>query len=143
VLQVQPMELLLNLIWMALAVGVLCAFASRRRSSPLIAQVPCVKGLLALTCGLVLLFPIISASDDLHPVQAVMEDASKRLQQVVGPVSPARNGPPVAILPALLAVQLSLALVVLRLWRPRTLAVSFFDRDRVPADGRAPPSVLY
>jgi hypothetical protein len=136
------MELLLNLVWMTLAVGVLCAFVSKRRSSTLIAPVPCVKALLALACGLVLLFPIISASDDLHPVQAVMEDASKRGQQAVGAVSLARNGPPVAILPALLTTQFLFALVAFRRWVPRSLAVSVLDRGRVPADGRAPPSVL-
>lgn len=134
------MELLLNLIWMALAMGALCAFVSRRRSSNLTGQVPCVKALLALACGLVLLFPIISASDDLHPVQAVMEDASKRTQHAVGPASLARNGSPVASLPALFAVQLLFALVVFRHWRPRTLAVNVLDHDRIPADGRAPPS---
>ncbi len=137
------MELALNLIWMTLAVGVLCAFVSRRRSSTLIAQVPCVQALLALACGLVLLFPIISASDDLHPVQAVMEDASKRVQQAVGPVSPARNGAPVAILPALFTIHAIFALVVLRHWRPPTLVLSVLDRDTILADGRAPPSVLY
>ena len=136
------MELLLNLIWLAVALGVLCAFVGKRRSSTLVAQVPCVKGLLALACGLVLLFPIISASDDLHPVQAVMEDASKRLQQAIGPVSLVRNGPPVAIVPGLLGVQLLFAFVALRRWRPQALAVSVLDRDLIPADGRAPPSVL-
>jgi len=136
------MELLLNLIWTALALSVLFAYVSTRRSSALIARVPCMKGLLALACGLVLLFPIISASDDLHPVQAVMEDASKRVQQAVGPVSLARNGPPVATFPALFVAQLLCTLVVLRQWRPRTLAVSVSDHDRIPADGRAPPSGL-
>src|SRR5271165_5934732 len=136
------MELLLNLIWLALALGAFCAFLSWRRSSTVIAQVPWVQAVLALACGLVLLFPIISASDDLHPVQAVMEDASKRLQQAIGPVSLVRNGPPVAIFPALLPVQMLFALVALRLCRPQALAVSVLDRDLIPADGRAPPSVL-
>ncbi len=135
------MELLLNLIWLALALGAFCAFLSWRRSSTVIAQVPWVQAVLALACVVVLLFPIISASDDLHPVQAVMEDASKRLQQAVGPVSLARNGPPVAI-PALLAVQTFFALVALKHWCPRTLAINVLSRERIPADGRAPPSVL-
>jgi len=134
------MELLLNLIWLTLALGALFAFVSRHRSFAQVAQVPYVRALLALSCGLVLLFPIISASDDLHPVQAVLEDASKRVQRAVGTVSLAPNSSSVAILSALLG--LHLLFVALRCWCPLTLAVHVLDRDRNPADGRAPPSSL-
>lgn len=136
------MELLLNLIWITLAMGSLCAFVSRRRSSTSTPQVPYLKALLALACGLVLLFPIVSASDDLHPVQAVMEDASKRVQQAFGPVSLARSGSQIAILPVLLAVHLVFSLVASWGCNPRTLSVRVLDRADIPADGRAPPSSL-
>jgi hypothetical protein len=136
------MELFLNLVWMTLVLGALCAFVIRRRSSTGMAQVPNAKALLALVSALVLLFPIISASDDLHPVQAVLEDASKRVQRAVGTVSPAPNSSSVAILSALLAMHLLFALVALWRWRPLTLAVRVPDRVRIPADGRAPPSIL-
>lgn len=135
------MELLLNVVWITISLGVLCAFMSSRRSPTWVAHIPYVKALLALACGLMLLFPVISASDDLHPVQAVLEDASKRVQQAVGSVSPARASSPLSILPSLLAIYLFFAFSALRPWRPQTLAVRTLNRDRVPPDGRAPPSV--
>ncbi len=73
------MELLLNFVWLLLAVPAYwlwrarvadsnrCGFSSR-------------QGLLALGCLLVLLFPVISATDDLHAMRAEMEEpgVSKR-----------------------------------------------------------------
>jgi len=66
------MELLLNLAWMLLALPAYWLWrrgAGERRMSSL----QCV---VALGCGLVLLFPVISASDDLHAMRAEMEDVS-------------------------------------------------------------------
>jgi hypothetical protein len=135
------MELLLNLVWITISLSVFCAFVTRRRSPAWVAQVPYVRALLALACGVVLLFPIVSASDDLHPVQAVLEDASKRVQQAVGSVSPTRVSSRPSILPSLLAIYLLFACSALWPWRPRTLVVRVPSRDRIPPDGRAPPSV--
>src|SRR5580704_4662108 len=79
------MELLLNLAWMLLALPAywlwrLDAGARvERRISPL-------QCLLALGCVLVLLFPVISASDDLHAMRAEMEESasSKRTVRPAG-----------------------------------------------------------
>jgi hypothetical protein len=64
------MELLLNLAWLLLALPAcwLWRQGARRFSS--------LQCLLALGCALVLLFPVISASDDLHAMRAEMEDSS-------------------------------------------------------------------
>src|ERR1700693_1840833 len=69
------MELLLNLTWLLLA---LPAFWLWRRSggSRSVRGVTSLQCLLALGCALVLLFPVISASDDLHAMRAEMEDSS-------------------------------------------------------------------
>src|SRR5271166_6632604 len=64
------MELLLNLAWLLLA---LPAYWLWRRSARRFTSLQC---LLALGCLLVLLFPVISASDDLHVMRAEMEDSS-------------------------------------------------------------------
>jgi hypothetical protein len=73
------MELLLNLAWLLLAVpaywlwrGSRTALGARRSSS-----LQCV---VALGCMLVILFPVVSATDDLHAVRAEMEESplSKR-----------------------------------------------------------------
>jgi hypothetical protein len=74
------MELLLNLTWFALAAAMLGGFAGRvlpDRKQFLLA-------LAALGCALLLLFPAVSISDDLHRQPFFAEDSSagKRLVSV-------------------------------------------------------------
>jgi hypothetical protein len=73
------MELLLNLAWLFLALpgywlwrGSRTAHCGRKFTS--------LQCLLALGCMLVVLFPVVSATDDLHAMRAEMEEspASKR-----------------------------------------------------------------
>jgi hypothetical protein len=73
------MELLLNLAWLLLAIPAYLLW----RSSTLPKHTrgfSSLQCLLALGCALVLLFPVISATDDLHAMRAEMEEspASKR-----------------------------------------------------------------
>jgi len=72
-------ELLLNLAWVLLAVP---AYRLWRNSTPANRRrgFTSLQCLLALGCALVLLFPVISATDDLHAMRAEMEEspASKR-----------------------------------------------------------------
>jgi len=73
------MELLLNLAWLLLAIP---AYRLWRKSTPANRRDgrTSMQCLLALGCILVLLFPVISATDDLHAMRAEMEEspASKR-----------------------------------------------------------------
>jgi hypothetical protein len=73
------MELLLNLAWLLL---VLPAYWLWRRGegARVARRVTALQCLLALGCVVVLLFPVISATDDLHAMRAEMEEsaASKR-----------------------------------------------------------------
>jgi hypothetical protein len=71
------MELLLNIVWFAIASVALGEFA--RRVSPDRQQFLLALG--ALGCALLLLFPVVSISDDLHVQTFVAEDsfAAKRL----------------------------------------------------------------
>ena len=73
------MELLLNLAWVMLALPAYWLWRRGRGFGS-------VQGLLALGCGLVLLFPVISATDDLHAMRAEMEDSaiSKRTVRQAG-----------------------------------------------------------
>ena len=131
------MELLLNLIWVALVIGSSLIFTRRRQR--------CGRegtadrwSLVALACVLLLLFPIISASDDLHPSQALLEEATKRVQHSASPAQFSGGGPAAHMLPLLLLGQL-LALVNLQ---PRRLPESkpcLLDGHSLSPDGRAPP----
>lgn len=69
-------ETLLNLCWLLLAVVALIAWRRQEAAKP-----HGTPGLIALLCVLVLMFPVISATDDLHPVAQAVEDASKRTQK--------------------------------------------------------------
>jgi len=66
------MELLLNLCWLLLTVPAFYCWRrwrNRAESRPYII-------IIALTCLLTLLFPVISASDDLHAMRPEMEDSN-------------------------------------------------------------------
>ena len=133
------MELLLNLIWVLLALFALFGFLRSRRVSGQFAAVPYRKSLLALACGVVLLFPVVSASDDLHPTQAVMEEASKKVQLSAAPLQLQRASFPMFMLPATLALCLMCSPVFLRLLHPLVLKTLPLSGTIVPSAGRAPP----
>ena len=136
------MELLLNLIWISLAPLAVFGFLRGRSVSGQLARVPYRKALIALVCVVVLLFPVISASDDLHPTQAVVEESSKKLKRAVALVHDLQTSPPSSLLPTMLALYLLFGLVLLRPWRPLVTEKLALDGVIVPSAGRAPPPSL-
>lgn len=75
------MEVLLNTIWLLIALG---AFLFRRPGK--FNGSPTDRGhgvfeTVALACALVLLFPVISLTDDLHSAQVAMEDSSRSVMK--------------------------------------------------------------
>ncbi len=133
------MELLLNLIWMALVIGSFLIFARRGQSSG--SRNP-YRSLLALACVLFLLFPIISASDDLHPSQALMEEASRRIPLVASHLHFSAGSSAIHILPMLL-LALMLALVELEPLVPPDLKLRLLDANSPSLHGRAPPACCH
>lgn len=92
------MELLLNLAWMLLA---LPAYLLWRNSGDLRRgrRFTSAQCLLTLACVLVVLFPVVSATDDLHAMRAEMEEspAGKRSVRQASsdrPSSPKRQNQP-------------------------------------------------
>jgi hypothetical protein len=129
------MELLLNLAWLLLA---LPAYWLWRRGTPAFSSLQC---LLALACVLVLLFPVISASDDLHAMRAEMEDSSicKRAVRQTGSVKSSASvnrpqGPSAAV-----ASAVRLASPEVRQLEVPDTHVSPLARPCVSRMGRAPP----
>jgi len=76
------MELLLNLLWVAIAV---CAVVARLRH-PMMDRRQFRLGLGALLCVLTLLLPAISITDDLHFDTFAVEDSSSSKRLVNGAV---------------------------------------------------------
>ncbi len=71
------MELFLNLCWLSLLLPAYLLW--RQRTSSTGSDRPAARPLVflcALGCALILLFPVISASDDLHAMRAEMEESS-------------------------------------------------------------------
>jgi hypothetical protein len=70
------MELLLNLLWLTLALPAIWLW----RHEPSQARHSCAPGRLRvsllLICVLTLLFPVVSATDDLHPMRVEMEEGN-------------------------------------------------------------------
>ncbi len=132
------MELLLNLAWLLLA---LPAYWLWRRGTRGFSSLQC---LLALACALVLLFPVISASDDLHAMRSEMEDSSvnkRTVRQAGSDKNSARvnrpQGPPAAAVSAaqLIAPEIGPLVVSIACASPLAKPCLFHA-------GRAPPFSL-
>ena len=80
------MELLLNLLWFVLTLLTLGLWWRRAGAAWGSHYIDRLPKLALLACVLVLLFPVVSATDDLHPLRPEMEEcnSSKRLKQVAG-----------------------------------------------------------
>ena len=75
------MENLLNACWSLLVVGALVTWL---RQATLVHRTRQHVQLVALLCVLALMFPVISATDDLHSTPQAIEDSSKRTQKAWG-----------------------------------------------------------
>jgi hypothetical protein len=134
------MELLLNLTWLLLAVPAYWLWR-QRESARRLSSVQC---LLALGCMLVILFPVISASDDLVAMRAEMEEspASKRsMHQAGSDKAPIWNAP----WHGLSALTASAFPFVPNhdCWLPLSSSVSFTPvAPALVRNGRAPPRAL-
>ncbi|HLW87658.1 MAG TPA: hypothetical protein VKR57_04150 [Terriglobales bacterium] len=139
------MELLLNLVWLTLALPAIwiwrhgSAHAGQpRRHSRLGA---CVL----LVCVLVLLFPVISASDDLHPMRAEMEESSP-FKRTVKQASSHSSATWLSYPGSFFAASISHSLIcprneVCALISPSSLIIPK-PRTVGRRDSRAPPSLL-
>ncbi len=138
------MEVLLNAFWMLIVAAALAAWgiqAAQRQTAhwryrALSAQ------LLALGCALVLLFPVISLTDDLHAQQAVMEDSSRpimKARQAGQALLSTRNSPAPAHFLVCRGFSMRGAAVIGRTHFPeaRLLRLSFAR----PTQGRSPPQL--
>ena len=135
------MELLLNLLWLFLVMPAFWLWRysrtapERRAASPL-------RCLLALACLLVILFPVISATDDLHAMRAEMEEspASKRS---VGHSSGDKSSPSNSLLQPALIVAVKVSFAPESAWYQAPPALTSIAGSPVIVRApRAPPSSL-
>jgi hypothetical protein len=129
------MELLLNLAWLLLALPAWWLWRGRTPAR----KVSSLHCLLALGCMLVMLFPVVSATDDLRAMRAEMEESPDGKRSV----RQASNEKPSAWKwqnpPALAAVTSSL-IVSTHGWQPLPTARSAMPAaPAIERAGRAPP----
>ena len=87
------MELLLNLVWLFVAALAIGAWCKRWRGDGSKPQRQTSRGWIALACALVLLFFVISLTDDLHAEVMVVEDASASKRHSCSVVSHSIHAP--------------------------------------------------
>jgi hypothetical protein len=133
------MELLLNLAWLLLALPAWWLWCGPRS----VGKVRSLHCLLALGCMLVVLFPVVSATDDLRALRAEMEESQeggRSLRQAANEKPSAWTG---QHFPALAAVTSSLN-VSARGWQPLpTLRVAALAASVLDRAGRAPPCCFF
>ncbi|HUJ93953.1 MAG TPA: hypothetical protein VLW84_01710 [Terriglobales bacterium] len=139
------MELILNLLWLLLAIPAVWLWRRGPVHAPDARWLPWFRPLLLLACVLVLLFPVVSATDDIHAMRSEAEEPglSKRSVRIsAGDRSPLRFtgfGAPVS--EPFAAVLSSLATE--SCGRILELYATFPDQLEQAASGcRAPPILL-
>jgi hypothetical protein len=86
------MELLLNVLWLMLALPALLVWRRQAAFSRSSGKQCHSRSFVLLGCLLALLFPVVSASDDLHPISAEIEESGpfkRTVKQSPGVKSPA------------------------------------------------------
>jgi hypothetical protein len=141
------MELALNLAWVCVAIaGIAVQFIMLSRGAPSSGQPPGRwRKIVAMSCSLVILFFVISMTDDLHD-QEIMVEESKFSRIVPGTGTSSQPSPdrvvPVVFLLTFTAAGLTPALPAVR--RPMEPSEALFaaaiERDLLC--GRAPPASL-
>ena len=102
------MELLLNLVWLALAVP---ALAICRRTSGFATAAfrnGRSQSLVLAACFLMLVFPVVSASDDLSVLGMEMEESDSShltIKKATGTISPWVSGPPLVAIASIVLVR--------------------------------------
>jgi hypothetical protein len=69
------MELLLNLLWLMLALPAILIWRHDPTSARALGRFARSRSFVLLSCLLALLFPIVSATDDLHPIRTEIEES--------------------------------------------------------------------
>ena len=131
------MELLLNLAWLLLAVPAWWLWRGSR-GAPKLSSRQC---LLTLGCVLVMLFPVVSATDDLRAVRAVLEEPQST-KKIVRQASNDKSSLGHRLLspPALLTTPLSFALKAERGSLALGTSLFFTAAPSEVFSGRAPPA---
>src|SRR5271165_2636162 len=85
------MELLLNLLWLTLVLPAVLIWRRQSICSKSFWHPRSFRAIVLLGCLLVLLFPVVSATDDLHPIHNEIEESNpsrRAVKQAPSPQTP-------------------------------------------------------
>jgi hypothetical protein len=135
------MELLLNLAWLLLALPAFCLWRSSR-TAPRGRRFTSLQCLLALACLLVILFPVVSATDDLRAMRNEMEESPASKRSVLHAASEKAAASKWQSPPAL-ATTVNPQVVNEESWlESHTTSLSAYAGPAIQRLGRAPPAFL-
>ena len=105
------MELLLNLAWLLVATGAIVLWLCQKRDGVFTGRMGLLLQSVALACALAVLFPAISATDDLHAAQLAVEasDVARKALRSMNTVSSSSAVDWLHFLPALLLLAVMMA----------------------------------
>lgn len=136
------MELLLNLAWLLMALPACWLWRKRVAGGPREQAFTGLQCLLALGCMLILLFPVISATDDLHAMRCEVEEpgTNKRAVRQAGGDKSSAAVNRLQAQPASVTSEAWLAAPEAGNLKILFVRVSLLSRPCVVCSGRAPPS---
>jgi hypothetical protein len=132
------MELLLNLAWLLLVLPAYILWRNSRTQR----KITPMQCLLTLGCMLVILFPVISASDDLHAMQAEMEESPAGKRCVCHAHSEKSSSAKSHIQPVLASASFAFVPIHLAWHSPAVASISIPAAPAIRPIGRAPPTFL-
>jgi hypothetical protein len=135
------LELLLNIVWVLVVTASLLFWRRFLSANEHCSRRP-VTTLVALLCILVLLFPVISATDDLHVAEVAMEDSGRKVHRhLLSDTSSGIQGSHTAFAPPLpvFCLAIPLALTVVPVQQPQLFSTSSY---RESVSDRAPPALV-
>ena len=132
-------ELLLNLIWVAIALSALAVFGVRLSGHTPEHGTLHLTAWIALLTVIIVLFPVISVSDDFHPVVASSEDPARRILHMSTSLHQAKVAPSIVSLGSILLLLTLTAAVALPTWFTRATLDGILACARGPQEGRSPP----
>ncbi len=136
------LELLLNIVWVLVVAGSLLFWRRFLSANEHCARRPVIT-LVALLCILVLLFPVISATDDLHVAEFAMEDSGRKvLRHLLPDTSSGIQGSHARLCsssPSVLLGHLAPVLTFVPVQQPQLLSTSSY---RNSVSDRAPPALV-
>jgi len=135
------MELLLNLAWLLLALPAYWLWRGSRyaRTGRRLTALQC---LLSLACMLVILFPVVSATDDLHVMRAEMEESPLSKRSICQKTTGKPAGAKFRTLPSLTATLTCVPVHDVAWHSARISLTSLAPAPSIPPTGRAPPVFL-